>query len=449
MTGGSPARPDPLPAAGPADFGSFIRERHRVAGTVVQPRMGFSDPKTMRAGLVATEAAAVATAGTITVDSYTRVGDLRAVAEALAAGRDLNGYPLAHHDAATTRRVLAGVQSDSFAVQVRHGSAAPRSILAALLAAGLNATEGGPVSYCLPYGRTPLVESVHNWAASCRLLARSGATGARPHLETFGGCMLGQLCPPSLLVAISVLEALFFRQHGLDSISVSYAQQPNPEQNREALAALRRLCGRFLPDIDWHVVLYTYMGVYPTTAHGAYRLLGQAAELAAATGTERLIVKTVAESSRIPTIDENVAALKYAAEVTGRWAAEQPDKIESNDTQDARPLEQRDTQVYLEALRLIEAVRDLSDDLGRALIRAFQFGYLDVPYCLHPDNPGRSRSYLDDSGRIRWADLGSLPLGGIVETSAATALGSAELLAALSYVRRAYDQDASTDPASS
>ena len=63
--------------------------------------------------------------------------------------------------------------------------------------------------------------------------------GGRAHLETFGGCLLGQLCPPSLLVAISVLEALFFVQHGLRSVSLSYAQQTHPAQDIEALAALR------------------------------------------------------------------------------------------------------------------------------------------------------------------------------------------------------------------
>ncbi|WP_078970918.1 methylaspartate mutase [Streptomyces chattanoogensis] len=439
MTGSRPLPADPPPTERPPDFGSFIRERHRTVGTVVQPRMGFSDPATMRAGLLATKAAAAATAGTLTVDSYTRVGDLRAVAEALTAGIGLNGYPIAHHDAAITREVLTGVQSESFAVQVRHGSAAPFDIVTSLLAAGLSATEGGPVSYCLPYGRTPLAESVRNWEASCRLLAHSGETGVRPHLETFGGCMLGQLCPPSLLVAISVLEALFFRQHGLHSISVSYAQQPSLEQNREAIAALRRLCGRFLPDVEWHVVLYTYMGVYPTTANGAYRLLAEAAVLAASTRTERLIVKTVAESSRIPTIEENVAALEYAAAVTGRWAR---DRSARDEPKDAMAPGSGDSQTYLEALRLIEAVRELDDDLGKALTRAFRFGYLDVPYCLHPDNQGRCRSYLDDSGSIRWADIGSLPLGGIVESSDARQVGSAELLGALSYVRRVYDGDA-------
>ena len=77
--------------------------------------------------------------------------------------------------------------------------------------------------------------------------------------------MLGQLCPPGLLVAISVLEGLFFRQHGMRSVSLSYAQQTNPDQDEEAVAALRRLAAECCRDVDWHVVLYTYMGVFPRT----------------------------------------------------------------------------------------------------------------------------------------------------------------------------------------
>ena len=70
--------------------------------------------------------------------------------------------------------------------------------------------------------------------------------------------MMGQLCPPSLLVAISVLEGLFFRQHGLRSISLSYAQQTSPAQDDEAVAALTSLADELLPDVrlarrDLHV----------------------------------------------------------------------------------------------------------------------------------------------------------------------------------------------------
>ena len=142
---------------------------------------------------------------------------------------------------------------------MRHGSAPAENIVTTMIEVGLDCTEGGPVSYCLPYGRTPLRRAVPEWARCCELLADTGSA----HLESFGGCLLGQLCPPSLLVATSILEGLFFRRHGLRSISLSYAQQTHAGQDLEALRALRTLAGEFFAGLDWHVVLYTYMGVFP------------------------------------------------------------------------------------------------------------------------------------------------------------------------------------------
>ncbi|MEU8509516.1 methylaspartate mutase [Streptomyces brevispora] len=416
--------------ARPVDFGAFVRARSRAGDLVVQPRMGFSDPATMRAGLAATRAADAATVGTITLDSYTRVGELDSVERALRAGIDLNGYPVVSFDRSVTEQVLAGIRDETFPVQVRHGSAVPGDIFAALRRMPINATEGGPVSYCLPYGRTPLDESVRNWVRCTEDFAQLRESGVEPHLETFGGCMLGQLCPPSQLVAISVLEALFFCRYGIRSVSLSYAQQTHPEQDREAVAALRRLCAEMLPTPNWHVVIYAYMGVYPTTDAGAYLLLDQATRLAVDSGSERLIVKTVAESRRIPTIAENVAALESAAR-TARTAPP-----------GGPPPTGADSQTYLEARALIEGVLELAPDIGRALSLAFRQGALDIPYCLHPDNHGRARSYIDGDGRLRWADIGRLPLAGLVGRTRSREVTPEGLLADLSYVQRAFDRAA-------
>jgi methylaspartate mutase epsilon subunit len=403
------------------DFGAFVRRAAGRGELVVQPRMGMSDPARMREGLVAVHAAAGCTVGTITLDSYTRVDDLESAQLAVLDGMPLNGYPIATHSPDVTRWVVEGLD---FPVQIRHGSAVPRNIFRALLDAGFTATEGGPVSYCLPYGRTPLADSVRNWAAATELLADGRGPGREPHIETFGGCMLGQLCPPSQLVAISVLEALFFRQHGIRDVSLSYAQQTDLDQDVEALAALRRLAGTFLPDVGWHVVIYAYMGVYPETPEGAYALLGRAAQLAATGGAERLIVKTEAESVRIPTIAENVTALELAARTAASFA---------------RVAAPADSPTYAEAVAIVGAVLDLSPDIGTALLRAFAKGYLDIPFCLHPDNAGRTRSYIDDGGRLRWAAIGSLPIGGLVDAGGMRRMRAAELLTSLSYVRSVYD----------
>jgi methylaspartate mutase epsilon subunit len=415
-------------AAGPAgSFGGFVARAHQAGDLVVQPRMGMSSPRVMRAGLLATKHASATTVGTITLDSYTRMGDHDRARAAVASGAELNGYPIVTHDVATTRGVLNGVAGLDFPVQIRHGSPCPEDIVGALADAGLNATEGGPVSYCLPYSRAPLDASIRSWVRSCELLAGLAQGGAEPHLETFGGCLMGQLCPPGLLVAMSVLECLFFRQHGLRSVSLSYAQQTHPEQDAEAVLALRRLAAEWLPDVDSHIVLYAYMGVYPRTDGGATRLLSDAARLAVRTGAARLIVKTIVEAYRIPSIADNVDALEVAAA-----AAAEERRVPT-----ARGAD--DTGIYAEASALIEAVVNLRPDIGRALADAFRSGYLDVPYCLHPDNARRTRSYIDATGRLQWSGIGSMPIRQFVRPTASGELTSDGLLASLSYVERKYD----------
>jgi methylaspartate mutase epsilon subunit len=408
-------------------FGGFVAAAHRAGELVVQPRMGMSNPTTMRSGLIATKRAAATTVGTITLDSYTRMGHDAKARAALDSRAELNGYPIVAHDAATTRAVVDGVADLGFPVQVRHGSPCPENIVRASLAAGLYATEGGPVSYCLPYSRAPLAESIRNWTRCCQILADVRGNGVEPHLESFGGCMLGQLCPPSLLIAMSVLECLFFRQHGVRSVSLSYAQQTSPDQDSEAVLALRRLAAELLPDMDWHVVIYAYMGVYPRTTGGASALLAEAARLAVRTGAPRLIVKTTAEAHRIPTIADNVNALETAA------AAAADERRQPM----ADPVS--DTGIYAEARALVSAVLDLRPDIGRALADAFRLGYLDVPYCLHPDNAGRTRARIDGSGRLNWSDIGSMPIREVVGPRTAVELTSTELLASLSYVERKFD----------
>lgn len=416
------------------NLADYVARAQAAGRLVVQPRMGMADPAEMRAGLLAVRDAQAATVGTITLDSYTRVNDHDRARRVLAAGDRLNGYPIVAHFRQDTARMLEGVARDGFAIQVRHGSAAPQQIFSAMIRFGLHATEGGPISYCLPYSREPLAAAVDHWRACCAMLSETAQYGGNPHLESFGGCMLGQLCPPSMLIAISVLEGLFFRSHGLRSVSLSYAQQTNPVQDLEALAVLRRIVGELLYDVDWHIVLYAYMGVYPSTPGGARYLLAKAAELAVRGGAARLVVKTTAEAHRLPTIAENVAALEFATAAAERYRGFVPGG------------EVSETGIYAEARALIGAVLELDDDIGRAMVLAFQRGYLDIPYCLHPDNPGRAQAGIDPEGRLQWITVGSLPLSPPAMPASAIRFGSDDLLAALGFVARKFDALAAAPP---
>lgn len=416
----------------PTAFSAYVAEHHAQGRLVVQPRMGFGTIPRMRDGLRAVAGARADTVGTLTLDSYTRVGDHAAADLALRDGHDLNGYPLVLHGAADTRDMVAEAVGARVPVQVRHGSAQPLKIFRTLLDAGLDATEGGPVSYCLPYSRVPLAKAVEAWAECCEVLAPGPGDGRPGHLESFAGCMLGQLCPPSLTVALSILEGLFFQQHGLRSISLSYAQQVHAGQDREAVRALRRLVREFLPDLDTHIVVYTFMGLFPSTPEGAAAISRDSVELALSAGAHRLIVKTAVESSRIPTVAENVEALELAAEHAARFGA-QAALIARTDHGD------EDSETYLEARALVDAVRGLRHDIGDALVTAFRTGVLDLPYCLHPDNAGRTRTAFTPEGRLTWADTGRMPLPARSARTDPHAGGSAELLRMLSENQRRYD----------
>ncbi len=424
------------PVAVRGSFPAAVAAATAQGRLVVQPRMGMATPAEMGAGLRAVKAAGPHTVGTITVDSFTRTGDLAATRRALFGGERLNGYPIATHDVAVTRAMLEQVWDPAFPVQVRHGSASPAAIVAAMCDIGMDATEGGPVSYCLPYGRTPLTESVDAWRDATQRLAGLADEGMDPHVESFGGCMLGQLCPPSLLVAISVLEAMFFRQNGIRSVSLSLTQQTSHTQDLEALVALRRLAAERLTDVDWHVVLYGYMGLFPTTPAGARLLIERSAALAVQGGAHRLIVKTLVESLRIPTVAENVEALGLAAAAAPRGPDTARHRPTGSDRVDPAA---GDTEVLREARTLVDATLSLDDDLGRALVLAFRTGVLDVPHCLHPDNAGASRSAIDQDGRVRWVVAGRMPVTTHPQPHPLKT-PSAALLEALEHTRRHHDE---------
>jgi glutamate mutase epsilon subunit len=418
-----------------ADLGRYVGVHGAASRLVVQPRMGMAGPEAMAAGIAAVAGLDCPTVATVTIDSYTRVGDHAAAAAALRSGAPLNGFPIVAHGPHQTALVAAAAGPD-VPVQVRHGSADPAAILTAAAEAGLSASEGGPVSYCLPYGRTPLVEAVSRWADATALFGeRVAERGGRAHLETFGGCLLGQLCPPSLLIATSVLEAMFFAQHGLRSVSLSYAQQTHPVQDIEALAALDRLATELLPsDVDRHIVLYTYMGVFPRRVEGARSLLADSARIAVLGGAQRLIVKTETEAHRIPTVAENLTALTAAAD----WAAH---ARRDSDLPDRDAVDY--SEVLDEARNLVHAVLGLSSDVGHALVRAFASGTLDVPYCLHADNAGLTRGAIDAEGRLYWAQAGRMPVR-IPAGHRPTAVSSTGLLRMLNHTADRHDRAALT-----
>lgn len=385
------------------NFSTFINKIKAQEKIVIQPRMGFGSIEEMRTGLLQVKSISAPTIGTITVDSFTRQGDFHTPQKYLQSGEALNGFPIVTHGAQKTQKMIQGIESGFFPVQLRHGTPLPEKLFQVMIDSGIYATEGGPISYCLPYSRVPLEEAIGSWTRSCHYFSRKEVElGAKIHMESFGGCLLGQLCPPSLLVAVSLLEGIFFQRHGVNSVSLSFTQGISMLQDWGALKALRKLGEHYLSDnLDWHIVLYTFMGKFPYTPQGAKRLINDSVLLAMNAACERLIVKTTSEVFRIPKISDNISALKLAFR--------QAEKSFWNATAPARVNEFYES-IFLESKTIVDTVLNLSEDINKCISIAFSEGLLDIPYCLHPDNRGMANSYIDNNGAIRWGDIGKLPL---------------------------------------
>jgi methylaspartate mutase epsilon subunit len=398
------------------------------SGLYVQPRMGMGSIGDMQAGLQAVKDLAAPTVGTITLDSYTRMGQFDEAEKSLKARLDLNGFPILAYSPSQIMDHLSCLGSDDFLIQVRHGTASPEKIFEQLVKCRLFLTEGGPISYCLPYSRLPLEEAISSWQRACLILADYPA---KSHLESFAGCLLGQLCHPTILVALGILEALFFQHNGLKDISLSYAQNYSLNQDLAAVSALKRLAGLYLPqEISWHVVIYTFMGLFPETKRGYENILNESVQLAVLSGAKRLIVKTGEESRQIPTVASNIASLNKAHEFSTVLPEDVPYDWEEEEL------------IFSQSAALIDCVLNLDEDIGTALYKAFQKGYLDVPFCLHPDNRRLATCAIDHHGYLQWVSLGNLPITikkGVSHSSAIPALTSQKFLEMLAFNRQKFD----------
>src|SRR5690348_12966290 len=94
----------------------------------VQPRMGMGSLKDMQAGLQAVKDLDAPTIGTITLDSYTRMGQFEEAEKSLKARLDLNGFPILAYSPSQIMDHLSSLGSENFLIQVRHGTASPEKI---------------------------------------------------------------------------------------------------------------------------------------------------------------------------------------------------------------------------------------------------------------------------------------------------------------------------------
>ncbi|MFE6484567.1 methylaspartate mutase [Streptomyces sp. NPDC057757] len=372
------------------------RAEGRIA---LQPRCGVGSHAQMTTLLQDLERHAAPDILTLTIDSHTRLKRFdNARAALLRNPADLNGYPLVTHGWLRGRQLNEAVRAP---LEVRHGSPDARLLFRTSVASGITSFEGGGISYNLPYSKAvPLSESLAAWQevdALCGDLARRGLVVDR---ELFG-TLTAVLVPPSISLAISVLEAVAAAREGVKCISVAYPQGGHFEQDVAALRAVPALAARYLPeDVEVHAVLHEFMGVFPRERSHAEDLILYGALVARLGGATKLITKTYLEAYGIPDTRANIDGLLLASRANSPLL----DFIQLDEERIGREREL----ILREVAEIVEPVL-ASGDLYKSVATAFEEGRLDIPFSASRYARSEVIPRRAADGAIRYFASGSLP----------------------------------------
>jgi methylaspartate mutase epsilon subunit len=346
----------------------------------------------------------------LTIDSYTRHNQYETATQLLRRseeeGQDyLNGYPLLSHGHELSRDMYRGLAKP---VSLRHGTPDARLLVEVALASGIVEIEGGGICYCLPYSEGfPLDRCLLYWQYVDRICALHSTDELPVHRESFGP-LTATLVPPAIAVAIQIIEALLAAEQGVRSFAVSFGQTGSLIQDLATAKVLRRLTRHYLEQCGFgalqsYVVYHQWMGQFPAEREKAAALIAGASVVASLVAADKVVVKTVEEALGVPRPEVNAEAVETVRYMLRAFSCAEP--VTS-------PLVQREEAlIESEAHAILQAVFDLPGDaFWQSVFRAFQAGYIDVPFSPHGDNANHVVSMRDANGSIRFVERGAVPI---------------------------------------
>lgn len=387
-----------IKSLGKLTVAEVLQGAQRAGMVAVQPRSGVGGHAEMLRLLTGIETEAEPDILTITIDSYSRLRMFEQASKVLRTNpAALNGYPLVAHGWQRGRELN---QLTKRPLDIRHGSPIADELFDVGVASGITSFEGGGISYNLPYAKkVSLNESLAAWRRvdrKCGLLAEQGIVVSR---EMFG-TLTAVLTPPSISLAVALLEAVSAARDGVQCILIAYPQGGNPLQDVAALRSVPRLARKYIPCENVYPVLHQYMGPFPRSRTKASALILLGSLVARLGGASKVVTKTHEEARGIPSLESNVDGIS----LTKCALAPMFDFV----TLDEAAVDEEIYWIEREVSELIGSLVD-ADDLHEAIVKSFQMGWLDVPFSPSISTRGDVIPVRDAQGAIRYLSSDRLP----------------------------------------
>jgi methylaspartate mutase epsilon subunit len=343
------------------------------------------------------------------VDSLTRNNNYAGADEAIRESRatgltTLNGFPVINHGVSGLRRIITEVKVP---LQTRHSTRDPRLLAEISYAGGVTAFEGGAICYNIPYYKNyPLRESLKTWQYVDRLTGiyyeRYGILLDRE----FFGTLTATLMPPSLAIAVNLIEAILAVRQGVRCVSLGYAEQGHRAQDIAAIRTLKAMAGEVLNHLGYrniqvNTVFHQYMAAFPGEPERAEELIYNSAITMTLSGATRIIVKTPVEAVKIPTLRDNVHGIGL---VMRGMADAVCHRVDETRVAEECSIIRREVQAMLDAIILCGG-----GCIAEGVVKGFSLGCLDIPFSPSVHNRHEVMTARDVEGAVRYLSCGKLP----------------------------------------
>ena len=391
-------------------LGWVMRQAASEGRCLTQPRGGFGTLELQMELMRALDKDGMADIVPTTTDSYTRNEQWTqaetGIEESKKQGRSmLNGFPMVTYGPKETRKLIEAIDKPAI---VLSGTAMPRLTSEVGFAAGYSGYQGSGIAYTTSYTKnTSIAEGIRNYQYLDRLAALYLEHGVELHRRQ-PGFLTGTNVPPSIAIAVGVLDALLAAGQGVRNYGLELGQTLHLIQDSAAIQVCGELAQEYLKaqgfkDMFTPVTSLHWMGAWPQDDAQATALVSYGGTLAAVGGAVSVTTKSTHEAYGIPTPDVNAEGLR-----TTRMAIYLARHIRLDDLPEFKA---EVDLIRREAKPVIDKVLEMGDgDAAQGTVKALEAGVLDIPWSPNRFVKSRVMPARDADGYLRIYDPADMPI---------------------------------------
>ena len=317
----------------------------------------------------------------------------------------LNGFPMVNYGPRETRKLIEAIGKPAI---VLSGTAMPRLTSEIGFASGYSGYLGSGIAYTTSYTKnTSIAEGIRNYQYLDRLAALYLEHGVELHRRQ-PGFLTGTNVPPSIAIAVGVLDALLAAGQGVRNYGLELGQTLHLIQDSAAIQVCGELAQEYLKaqgfkDMFTPVTSLHWMGAWPQDDAQATALVSYGGTLAAVGGAVSVTTKSTHEAYGIPTPDVNAEGLR-----TTRMAIYLARHIRLDDLPEFKA---EVDLIRREAKPVIDKVLEMGDgDAAQGTVKALEAGVLDIPWSPNRFVKSRVMPARDADGYLRIYDPADMPI---------------------------------------